>query len=185
MRRAATQGHLNATELADFLVARNMPFRKAHELVGKIVLYALERNCALEDLRLSEFRKFSRPLHARTVPVPPGRSRAWRGGANQAEPLRPRSGALCRNSAGKSGTAREFQPRRYFLVFFDSSCLRLLFVAPDDGRGETASLRDRCNCPAWIEMNPSETRARPALTRACTWAELSAWRNPSSRLCVS
>jgi argininosuccinate lyase len=59
MRRAATQGHLNATELADFLVARNMPFRKAHELVGKIVLYALERNCRLEDLRLSEFRRFS------------------------------------------------------------------------------------------------------------------------------
>ena len=60
MRRAATQGHLNATELADFLVARNLPFRKAHELVGKIVIYALERNCGLEDLRLSEFRKFSR-----------------------------------------------------------------------------------------------------------------------------
>jgi argininosuccinate lyase len=60
MRRAATQGHLNATELADFLVARNMPFRKAHELVGKIVLYASERNCSLEDLRLSEFRRFSR-----------------------------------------------------------------------------------------------------------------------------
>jgi argininosuccinate lyase / amino-acid N-acetyltransferase len=60
MRRAATQGHLNATELADFLVARNMPFRKAHELAGKIVLYASERNCRLEDLRLSEFRRFSR-----------------------------------------------------------------------------------------------------------------------------
>ena len=59
MRRAATQGHLNATELADFLVAQNMPFRRAHELVGKIVLYALERNCALEDLSLSDFRKFS------------------------------------------------------------------------------------------------------------------------------
>jgi len=59
MRRAATQGHLNATELADFLVAQNMPFRRAHELVGQIVLYALERNCALEDLSLSDFRKFS------------------------------------------------------------------------------------------------------------------------------
>jgi argininosuccinate lyase len=60
MRRAATKGHLNATDLADFLVARKMPFRRAHQLVGKIVLYASERNCSLEDLRLSEFRRFSR-----------------------------------------------------------------------------------------------------------------------------
>jgi len=59
MRAACTRGFLNATELADYLVERDIPFRQAHELVGKIVLRALELDCTLEDLPLEEYRRFS------------------------------------------------------------------------------------------------------------------------------
>ncbi|HKP36261.1 MAG TPA: argininosuccinate lyase, partial [Pyrinomonadaceae bacterium] len=46
-REAATHGYLNATELADYLVGRGMPFREAHETVGKIVVHALARGVEL------------------------------------------------------------------------------------------------------------------------------------------
>ena len=59
MRAACTLGFLNATELADYLVTRNVPFRQAHELVGKIVLRALELDLTLEGLPLEEYRRFS------------------------------------------------------------------------------------------------------------------------------
>jgi argininosuccinate lyase len=59
MRSAAMKGYLNATELADYLVGRNMPFREAHSLVGKIVMRASELGVALEDLPLREFQSFS------------------------------------------------------------------------------------------------------------------------------
>src|SRR5260370_35865979 len=42
-RAAATHGYLNATELADYLVWRGMPFREAHETVGRIVIHAIDR----------------------------------------------------------------------------------------------------------------------------------------------
>jgi argininosuccinate lyase len=41
--RASTTGYMNATELADYLVRKGMPFRDAHETVGRIVLAAIER----------------------------------------------------------------------------------------------------------------------------------------------
>jgi argininosuccinate lyase len=59
MREAATRGYLNATELADYLVAKKMPFRDAHSLVGKIVMRASELGIPLEDLPLREFQSFS------------------------------------------------------------------------------------------------------------------------------
>jgi len=59
MREAATKGYLNATELADYLVARKMPFREAHSLVGKIVMRVSEIGIALEDLPLREYQSFS------------------------------------------------------------------------------------------------------------------------------
>ncbi|HYW72415.1 MAG TPA: argininosuccinate lyase [Pyrinomonadaceae bacterium] len=58
-RDAATHGYLNATELADYLVRRGMPFRQAHEMVGRIVVRAIERNCELNDLSLEDFKSFS------------------------------------------------------------------------------------------------------------------------------
>jgi argininosuccinate lyase/amino-acid N-acetyltransferase len=59
MRNSASKGYLNATELADYLVSKKMPFREAHTLVGKIVVRALELGKALEELPLREFQSFS------------------------------------------------------------------------------------------------------------------------------
>jgi argininosuccinate lyase len=59
MREAATKGYLNATELADYLVTKKMPFREAHSLVGKIVMRASELGISLEELPLREFQSFS------------------------------------------------------------------------------------------------------------------------------
>jgi argininosuccinate lyase len=66
MREAATKGYLNATELADYLVAQKMPFREAHSLIGKIVMRASEQGIPLEELPLREFRSFS-PLFKNDV----------------------------------------------------------------------------------------------------------------------
>jgi argininosuccinate lyase len=57
--RAATNGYLNAGELTDYLVQRNLPFKTAHEAVGQIVLYAISKNKELNELSLAEMRKFS------------------------------------------------------------------------------------------------------------------------------
>jgi argininosuccinate lyase len=59
MRQAAGQGYLNATELADYLVAKQVPFRSAHHIIGRIVVRALELGLTLEQLPLEEYRGFS------------------------------------------------------------------------------------------------------------------------------
>jgi argininosuccinate lyase len=59
MLAAATRGYLNATELADYLVEKKMPFREAHSLVGKIVMRASELEITLEALPLREYQSFS------------------------------------------------------------------------------------------------------------------------------
>jgi argininosuccinate lyase len=56
---AATHGYLNATELADYLVGKGMPFREAHETVGKIVMRAIEQHVELDELSLDELKSFS------------------------------------------------------------------------------------------------------------------------------
>lgn len=56
---AAQQGYANATELADYLVSKNIPFREAHHIVGEVVLAAIEQGCPLEDLTLTQLREFS------------------------------------------------------------------------------------------------------------------------------
>ncbi|MFD0709741.1 argininosuccinate lyase [Photorhabdus luminescens] len=56
---AAKQGYANATELADYLVAKGVPFREAHHIVGEIVITALAQGKALEALSLAELQKFS------------------------------------------------------------------------------------------------------------------------------
>ena len=58
-RDAATKGYLNATELADYLVKKGVPFRTAHETVGNIVLYAIAEGKELHELRLDQLREFS------------------------------------------------------------------------------------------------------------------------------
>jgi len=59
MRHAAEDGFITATDLADYLVRKGLPFRQAHEVVGRAVLKALELTCGLKDLPLAEYRKLS------------------------------------------------------------------------------------------------------------------------------
>ncbi|HEX8139904.1 MAG TPA: argininosuccinate lyase [Pyrinomonadaceae bacterium] len=58
-RVAARRGYMNATELADYLARKGMPFREAHDAVGRIVLRAIERGVELEELPLEEMRAVS------------------------------------------------------------------------------------------------------------------------------
>jgi len=56
---AASEGHMNATELADYLVRKSIPFREAHEIVGRIVMHALAHGKELQALTIEELRSFS------------------------------------------------------------------------------------------------------------------------------
>jgi argininosuccinate lyase len=56
-RSAAITGYLNATELADYLVKRGMPFRTAHDVVGKLVLLGIEQGKELGELSLDEMMR--------------------------------------------------------------------------------------------------------------------------------
>ena len=56
---ALTKGYLLATEFADYLVIKGVPFREAHEVTGKTVVYAIDNKKQLEDLSLDEFKQFS------------------------------------------------------------------------------------------------------------------------------
>lgn len=59
MQQAASRGFLNATDMADYLVAGGMPFRQAHGCVGKVVAYASSINKEIHELTLEELQKFS------------------------------------------------------------------------------------------------------------------------------
>lgn len=59
MLAATAEGFLEATDLADYLTTQGMPFREAHELVGKMVLHCTKTRQRFSDLELFEFQKFS------------------------------------------------------------------------------------------------------------------------------
>ncbi len=59
MEKAAAGGFTNATDLADYLVKKGLPFRSAHEVSGKLVKYCLDAGIALLDVGIDEFRSFS------------------------------------------------------------------------------------------------------------------------------
>lgn len=59
MREAVNQDFSNATDIADFLVGKGLPFRQAHEVIGKTVLYCIQNSKYLLDLSLDEFKQFS------------------------------------------------------------------------------------------------------------------------------
>ena len=59
MKKAASGGFTNATDVADYLVKKGEAFRNAHEIVGKIVLYCIDENKTIYDLTLDEFKSFS------------------------------------------------------------------------------------------------------------------------------
>lgn len=59
MKKATQTGFITATDLADYLVMKNVPFREAHGIVGRAVAFCIEKGCELEDLQLDDLQKFS------------------------------------------------------------------------------------------------------------------------------
>lgn len=59
MAESAVRGFTNATDAADYLVGKGVPFREAHSIVGKLVLYCIERNMSIDGLPLDEMQKIS------------------------------------------------------------------------------------------------------------------------------
>ncbi len=59
MLEAAREGFITATDMADYLVRKGVPFRKAHEMVGKIVRFAIDRGKGLEEIPLRRLKQFS------------------------------------------------------------------------------------------------------------------------------
>ncbi|HSC43871.1 MAG TPA: argininosuccinate lyase [Candidatus Binatia bacterium] len=59
MQRAVEDGFMNATDVADYLAQRGVPFRVAHRIAGRIVQFCLAKNKRIDDLSLDEFKRFS------------------------------------------------------------------------------------------------------------------------------
>ncbi len=66
MLRAAQKGFINATDLADYLVKKGLPFRSAYKISGQIVAHCIEKNCVLEEVSLADYQSFS-PLFEEDV----------------------------------------------------------------------------------------------------------------------
>lgn len=59
MKKAAVNSFMNATDLADYLVLKGLPFRQAHEVVGRLVKLCVDKNCKLNDLSIEELQSCS------------------------------------------------------------------------------------------------------------------------------
>ena len=59
MEKSAINGFTNATDAADYLVGKGVPFRDAHGIIGRMVLYCIDKNCGIEDLSMEEFKELS------------------------------------------------------------------------------------------------------------------------------
>ena len=59
MAKSALGGFTNATDAADYLVNKGVPFRDAHGIIGRLVLYCIDKNCAIDDLSLEELKQLS------------------------------------------------------------------------------------------------------------------------------
>ena len=64
MEEAAKSGFMNATDAADYLVSKGLPFRDCHEIIGRIVLYCIKQGKAIEELSLAELKGFSDKFEA-------------------------------------------------------------------------------------------------------------------------
>ena len=60
MKKAANKGFINATDCADYLTKKQIPFRKAYKIVGNLVAYCIEKNKTLEDLTLDEYKNIDK-----------------------------------------------------------------------------------------------------------------------------
>lgn len=59
MEKSARHGFTNATDAADYLVNHGVPFRDAHGIIGQVVLYCIEKNIAIDDMKLEELQEIS------------------------------------------------------------------------------------------------------------------------------
>ena len=59
LAESAMKGYTNATDAADYLVKKGMPFRDAHSVIGRLVLLCLDKKCAIEDLSIAELKELS------------------------------------------------------------------------------------------------------------------------------
>ena len=59
MLNASKKGFINATDLADYLVKKGMPFRDAYKISGSIVSYCIEKNITLDELNLEKYKEYS------------------------------------------------------------------------------------------------------------------------------
>jgi argininosuccinate lyase len=69
MRQSTLRGHATATDLADYLVKKDIPFRDAHEIVAKIVQFAEQKGCDLSSLPIHELQQFSDRIEADVLAV--------------------------------------------------------------------------------------------------------------------
>jgi argininosuccinate lyase len=59
MKDSAESGFMNATDVADYLVKKGLPFRECHAVVGKLVLSCIQAGCRIEDLSIKELKHYS------------------------------------------------------------------------------------------------------------------------------
>ena len=59
MALSAVKGFTNATDAADYLVKKGMPFRDAHKVIGELVVFCISKNIAIDDLKIDELKNFS------------------------------------------------------------------------------------------------------------------------------
>ncbi len=59
MEKSAMMGFTNATDAADYLVVKGVPFRDAHGIIGRLVLYCIDKNCSIDDLTIEELKNIS------------------------------------------------------------------------------------------------------------------------------
>ena len=59
MEKSAAMGFTNATDAADYLVGKGVPFRDAHGIIGRLVLFCIEKNCSIDELSIEELKEIS------------------------------------------------------------------------------------------------------------------------------
>ena len=66
MKESAVNGFTNATDAADYLVLKGVPFRDAHGIIGRLVLYCIQKGCSIDELSIEELKQIT---DAVSVPV--------------------------------------------------------------------------------------------------------------------
>jgi argininosuccinate lyase len=69
MRKAVKEDYSNATDITDYLVTKGLPFRDAHEVIGKIVLYSIQQKKYLLELTIEEYKQFSSLFEEDIYPI--------------------------------------------------------------------------------------------------------------------